>query len=151
MTTTPTGWPRISSAVFYNKPLVAIEWLCDAFGFEVRMCIEDDKGSVIHSELTYDTGLIMVGGTDRKDDGQAEYQQQHKSPLNLNGANTQSLCVYVDDVDAHYENAIAHGAKIFRELETTDYGEEFWADRTYGAIDPEGHHWWFMTRVRDSK
>ena len=33
--------------------------------------------------------------------------------------------------------------------ETTDYGEDYWADRTYQAVDPEGHVWWFMQRVRN--
>jgi uncharacterized glyoxalase superfamily protein PhnB len=37
---------------------------------------------------------------------------------------------------------------VVREPETSDYGEGFWADRTYGALDPEGHLWWFMQRVR---
>ena len=32
-----------------------------------------------------------------------------------------------------------------------DYGEDHWADRSYGAADPEGHHWWFTQRIRDPK
>ena len=27
------------------------------------------------------------------------------------------------------------------------YGEEYWADRSYGAVDCGGHHWWFAERV----
>ena len=29
-----------------------------------------------------------------------------------------------------------------------DYGDAYWADRSYGAIDPEGHLWWFSQRIR---
>jgi uncharacterized glyoxalase superfamily protein PhnB len=31
---------------------------------------------------------------------------------------------------------------------TTDYGEEYWTDRGYEAEDLEGHHWWFVQRLR---
>ena len=42
----------------------------------------------------------------------------------------------------------AAGATIAMEPATTDYGEDYWSDRTYEAIDPEGHHWWLMQRLR---
>jgi uncharacterized glyoxalase superfamily protein PhnB len=59
--------------------------------------------------------------------------------------------VCVDDVDAHCEQARAAGAKIIDEPTTTDYGEEYWSDRTYRVEDPEGHHWFFMQRMREPK
>ena len=36
-------------------------------------------------------------------------------------------------------------------MKTSDYGEEYWADRGYGCEDIGGHHWWFMQRLRDTK
>jgi uncharacterized glyoxalase superfamily protein PhnB len=71
-----------------------------------------------------------------------------KSPLSVAGANTQGMQVYVDDVDAHCAKARAAGAKIVDEPALHDYGEEYWADRSYGAVDPEGHMWWFTQRIR---
>ena len=65
------------------------------------------------------------------------------------GVNTQVLCVIVDDVDAHCERARAAGARILDEPMTADYGEGYWVDRSYRAVDLEGHHWWFMQRLRD--
>ena len=62
-----------------------------------------------------------------------------------------SLCLYVDDVDAHCERARAAGAEIICGLETMDYGEEYWEDRHYGAADPEGNVWWFLQRLRTGK
>ena len=70
-----------------------------------------------------------------------------KSPRDA-GGNTQALCVVVDDADAHCARARAAGATISMDPETHDYGEEYWADRTYQAIDLEGHAWWFMQRLR---
>ncbi len=40
MKPTPSGWPRLSSSVFYDDPRAAIDWLCRAFGFEVRLKVE---------------------------------------------------------------------------------------------------------------
>ena len=44
-----------------------------------------------------------------------------------------------------------HGAKIVYEPTTTDYGDDYWADRGYAAVDPEGHLWWFLQRVKTGK
>src|SRR5678816_2053366 len=145
----PIGWPRISSAVFYDDAAKAIDFLCRAFGFEVRLKIEGEDGRIHHSELTFGEGLIMVGSTGVK--SERAVPMPCKSPRALNGANTQALCVCVDDVDAHCKRARAAGAKIMEEPATHDYGEEYWSDRSYRAQDLEGHQWWFMQRVREPK
>ena len=43
----------------------------------------------------------------------------------------------------------AAGVRILSEPQTTEYGEDYWVDRTYEAEDLEGHCWWFMQRGRD--
>src|SRR4051812_32302010 len=151
MKPTPPGWPRMSSSIFYDDPRTAIDWLCRAFGFEVQLKVEGDDGSIVHSQLIYGEGMVMVGGTGRKDSGKEGYQEKFKSPQSLGGAVTQSVCVFVDDVDAHCENARAAGAEVYREPVTTDYGDDYWSDRSYGCRDPEGHQWWFMQRLRNQK
>lgn len=142
----PANWPRISSSVYYVDARAAIDWLCHAFGFEVRLKIEGEGGSIRHSELTYDGGMVMVG--------QADLPQKpsfRKSPQTIGGANTQNMMVFVDDVDAHCEHARAAGARIVVEPHTTDYGEDYWTDRGYECEDLEGHHWWFYQRLREQK
>lgn len=140
----PQGWPRISSALYYDDASAAIDWLCRAFGFEVRLKVEGEGGRIEHSELEFDSGLIMVGSTRSERPDRAFC----RSPQSVQGVNTQSLCICVDDVDAHCERARAAGARITMEPEVHDYGEEYWADRVYEAVDPEGHYWFFMQRVR---
>ncbi len=136
----PTDWPRISSALFCEDAAAAIDWYCRAFGFEVRLKVEGENGQIEHSELTLGTGIIMVSSTTRAPFG--------KSPRTIGGANTQTMFAYVDDVEAHCARARAAGAKIEVEPKTTDYGEDYWADKSYEAVDPEGHHWWFAQRMR---
>jgi uncharacterized glyoxalase superfamily protein PhnB len=145
MKTPPAGWPRISPALFYDDASAAIEFLCRAFGFEVRLRVEGEGGRIEHSELVFGEGLIMVGSTGGKDTSRPLLQ----SPRSTGGVNTQTLCVAVDDADAHCAHARAAGATIAVDPKTTDYGDDYWADRTYEAVDPEGHRWWFMQRVRD--
>ena len=105
----------------------------------MRLKVEGENGEIAHSELTYGDGLIMVGGP-----GRFPFR---RSPTSVGGGNTQSLLVYVQDVEAHCARARAAGAKIVEEPETHDYGEGHWADRIYEAEDPEGHYWWFAERV----
>ena len=149
MKDTPKGWPRISTAIFYQDAAAAIDWLCRAFGFEVRLKVEGEGGRIEHSELTYGDGVIMVGN-----EGPIPGRPNLdfiRSPKSLGGQTTQSLMVYVDDVNAHFARASAAGAKVSAEPAVHDYGEDHWADRSYGATDPEGHHWWFTERLRNPK
>lgn len=145
---TPKGWPRLSSAVFYEDAGAAISWLCEAFGFEVRLRIEGPGGRIEHSELVYGDALIMVGSAG----GHAGRPEPLPlaSPRSLGGVGTQALCLVVDDVDAHCAAARAAGATIAEAPKTTDHGADYWADRTYRAVDPEGHQWWFLQRVREA-
>jgi uncharacterized glyoxalase superfamily protein PhnB len=149
MKPTPSGWPRISSSLYYRDASRMIAWLCDAFGFEVRLKVEGDGGSIVHSELTYGEGVIMVG-QERTGAAAARFGADLKSPLSA-GCNTQNMMIYVDDADAHCARARAAGAKIVDEPSVHDYGGDYWVDRSYGAMDPEGHMWWITQRLRDPK
>ncbi len=123
-----------------------IDWLCAAFGFEVRLKVEGEDGRIEHSELTYGDGVIMVSR--ERDGSERGWGVTLKSPASLGQTNTQSLMLYVDDADAHCATARAAGAIIVDEPSDHDYGAEYWADRSYGAVDPEGHMWWFTHRLR---
>lgn len=146
----PSGWPRISASVYYDDARTAIDFLCRAFGFEVRLKVEGEGGRIEHSELTYGEGLVMVGNTGVQDEAKAPWKLFVRSPRSLEGANTQGLCIYVDDAEAHCARARAEGAEIIREPKVDDYGSDYWADCSYGARDLEGHQWWFMQRMRSA-
>jgi uncharacterized glyoxalase superfamily protein PhnB len=144
MKPTPPGWPRASSSLCYERAGEAIDWLVRAFDFEVRLKIEGEGGKIEHSELVYGGAIFMLG------DARREKQGHRAAPTELGGKNTQNIMVYVDDVQAHFDRAVAAGAKIESPIETHDYGEDYWTDRGYACIDLGGHHWWFAERVRTS-
>src|SRR3954471_11285968 len=103
MKNTPSGWPRISPSIFYNDAAGAIDWLCRALGFEVRLKVVGDNGRIEHSELVYGDALIMVaqsGRNPRRPDF-----PPGASPRSIGGANTQCLMLFVDNVDEHCAHA----------------------------------------------
>jgi uncharacterized glyoxalase superfamily protein PhnB len=119
-----------ASALSYKDPKAAYRWLEQAFGFEPLFAILDKEGNLLHSEMTFGQSVIMVG---------SEWSEKHKSPLSLDGLNTQTVHVQLEeDVDAHCERARKSGAVIL--MEPTD---QFYGDRAYRAADPEGHIWSF--------
>jgi len=146
MKPTPKGWPRMCASVYYEDARAAIDWLCRAFGFEVRLKVEGEGGRIEHSELVFGEALVMVSQVARG----KPWTDHFVSPQQVSGNNTQSLCIFVDDADQHCERARKAGAAIGMEPETHDYGDDYFVDRTYQAVDPEGHRWWFLQRLRDA-
>jgi uncharacterized glyoxalase superfamily protein PhnB len=148
----PPGWPQMSPSLFYRDAAAAIDWLCEAFEFEVQLKVEGEPGEIVHSQLVYGQALVMVS-SDAAHAGQPEpgrdFKLTHTSPLDLGGRLHQALCMFVDDVEAHCRRAKSRGARIFSEPATQDYGDDYWSDRSYGAYDCEGHQWWFMQRLRN--
>jgi uncharacterized glyoxalase superfamily protein PhnB len=149
MNASPEGWPRISSALFYDDAAAAIDWLCRVFGFHVRLRCDGEGGRIEHSELLFGDGVVMVSSAGGASSRAAPLP--YKSPRALGGFGTQALCVCVDDVDAHCRRARAAGAKIVEEPATNDYGDDYPVHRTYRAEDLEGHSWWFLQQVRAAK
>lgn len=128
--------PSLISALFYRDPKAALKWLEEAFGFETFMLIEDADGNLAHSEMRFGNAAVMIG---------TEWTDDHKSPASLDGKNTQTVHVHLDeDVDAHCERARKAGAEILMDPETQFYG-----DRSYRCRDPEGHMWTLSQTVRE--
>ena len=108
----------------------------------MRLRVDGKDGKIIHSALVFGDAVFMVS------DAQRPERPNSRAPTELGGANTQKILVYVDDVDAHFTRALAAGAKIVRQVETHDYGEEYWTDRGYSCTDVGEHEWYFAERVR---
>src|SRR5258708_39919623 len=111
MKPTPKGWPRLSTAIFYDDAAKAIDWLCRAFGFEIRIRVEGEGGRIEHSELTHGDAVVMVSQAGNVRPGR-EHWPKGASPRGLGGANTQMPMLYVDDVDSHCAQARGAGAVI---------------------------------------
>ncbi|MFC5741009.1 VOC family protein [Dyella tabacisoli] len=117
----------------YRDAHAAIAWLCKAFGFEKHSVYNDEQGAVMHAQLTYGNGMLMLGQVRDNDFGKHIVQ-----PDQLEQRETQCPCVTVRDCKAHYEQAKANGANI-----VDDYAEKEYGGAGYSCRDLEGHLWYF--------
>ncbi len=131
-----TAKPALSQSVYYLDPMAALDWLERAFGFERTMMITDTDGALVHSQMGFRGGCLMIG---------SKWADFTGSPKATGGVNTQMVHVQLEaGIDAHCEQARAAGATILQEP-----SDQFYGDRTYRARDPEGHVWTFGQTVRE--
>ncbi len=124
------GTPKtpLISAMRYEDPAGAIEFLCAAFGFERHLVVPDDEGGVAHAQLRFGNGMIMIGPVRDDDFGRLMVLPDEV------GGSTQSVYVIVEDVDAQAARARDAGAEIVIAPHDEDYG-----GRGFGCRDREGH------------
>ena len=117
--------------VYRNVP-DAIAWLAHAFGFIEHYRYGDPPGP-IGAQVHLGEPWMML-----------ETAKAGSASPAQSGLRTQSLTIFVDDVEAHFNNAKSAGVTIVEDLHETIYGE-----LQYGALDLEGHHWLFSRHARD--
>jgi uncharacterized glyoxalase superfamily protein PhnB len=107
----------------------AADWLCQAFGFTVRLRIANHR-----VQLNVGDGAIVVTELhgSKGDDSPRDIELAH------------AVMVRVDDADRHHERARQGGARILRPPTDYPYGE-----RQYTAQDPGGHCWTFSQSIAD--
>jgi uncharacterized glyoxalase superfamily protein PhnB len=133
--------PTFAPCVFYKDPKAALEWLQRVFQFELTTLVTDASGEVAHSELSFQGGVVTVGGETQ---GAIFGPARMRSPASIEGINTQFVRVHLaDGLDAHFAHAKAEGANV-----TADPEDQFYGARAYRVVDPEGHVWNFSQDVR---
>jgi uncharacterized glyoxalase superfamily protein PhnB len=116
----------------YRNAMAMIDWLCQAFGFEKQAVYAGPDGVVMHSQLTFGNGMIMVGSVISG----APVSKLLRQPDEIGGAETQTPYLVVSDIDAIYASAKIAGAKMVIELAEKDHG-----GKAFSCTDPEGHVW----------
>jgi predicted enzyme related to lactoylglutathione lyase len=116
--------------VQYQNLADAIQWLASAFGFSEHFRYGDPLSG---AQLFLGAAVIMVKQADPSE----------SSPRRL-GFGTQSLTIFMDDVDAQFQRAKSAGAKILEDPHETVYGEY-----QFAAEDLDGHHWLFSRHARN--
>jgi uncharacterized glyoxalase superfamily protein PhnB len=124
-------YPTVSPYIYYEDLPAALDFLEAAFGCLERMRDVQPDGTLGHCELECGDSVLMFGSP-----------PGFKNPAHT-GQVTVGIYVHVDDVDAHYARAAAAGAQTQGEPVDQPYGV-----RSYGALDPEGHQWWFAQPLK---
>jgi PhnB protein len=131
----PDGYHTATPVLIVNGAARAIEFYQRAFGAKELMRFDDPSGRVAHAEIKIGDSTIMLADEFPK--------MEFKSPESLGGT-TGSIHLYVENVDAVAQQAVAAGARQVRPVENQFYG-----DRSGTFADPFGHLWNVATHVED--
>ena len=131
----PEGFEGATPYLCVRGGADALEFYKKAFGATEVMRMDMPDGRVGHAEIRIGTALVMLAD---------EFPEMgFKSPQTLGGSPV-LIHVYVEDVDAFVERAVAAGATLKRPVQ-----DQFYGDRSGGVEDPFGHSWYFATHVED--
>ena len=116
----------------YEDLRAALDWLAKAFGFEEIAAHNGENGQIVHAEMRFGDGMVMLG--------RPGPSFGMKTPKELGAVSGGVYSIVDDGIDAHFERAKSAGAEVVMELHDTDYGS-----REYMVKDPEGNLWSFGT------
>lgn len=127
----PEGYPRACPYLLIDGATEALDFYTSVLGATERVRMPGPDGTVGHAEIQLGDSIVML----------ADLAEQ--SPKAVGGSPVH-ICVYVEDVDAVFDQALEAGAKTVQPVE-----DKFYGDRTGGFEDPWGHIWYVMTHVED--
>jgi PhnB protein len=131
----PEGYHSVTPYLYIRGAARALEFYKQAFGAKELFRMTDPTGRVGHAEIMIGNSPVMLAD---------EHPEMGvRGPESLGGT-TSGLCIYVEDVDARFDRAVAAGAKVLRPLQ-----DQFYGDRSGTVTDPFGHVWTIATHVED--
>jgi PhnB protein len=130
----PMGFHSANACLVVRDAPRAIEFYKEAFGATELMRLNDPSGNIIHAQIKIGDSPIDIAPE------QGEY---NRSPQSLGGS-TVPIGLFVQDVDAFAEKAIAAGAKVVFPI-----ADWFYGDRGGRLEDPFGHLWIVSTHKED--
>jgi PhnB protein len=131
----PDGYPRVIPYLTIEGAAAAIDFYTKVFGATERARMPGPEGKVGHAELEIGDSVVMLAD--------AFPGMGNPAPKALGGTPV-TVMVYVEDVDATFDQALKAGATEERKVENQFYG-----DRAGQFMDPFGHRWFVATHVED--
>lgn len=128
------GYHTVTPYLTVSDAAAAIEFYAKAFGATevMRMPMGDKIG---HADIMIGDSHIMLSD---------EFPDMDKLGPAARGGPTSSIMIYVPDVDAAFDKAVAAGAEATRAVE-----DQFYGDRSGWLKDPFGHEWTISTHIED--
>lgn len=123
----PEGYHTVTPYLVVEGAARLIDFMKEAFGAAEVFRMPGKDGTVGHAEVRIGDSMIML----------ADAGGEHRARPSM-------ICLYVEDVDATYQKAIAAGATSLSEP-----ANQFYGDRSGGVTDASGMHWWVSTHVED--
>lgn len=131
----PEGYHTVTPYLTVRNAAAALDFYKRAFGAEEIFRMADPQGKVGHAEIRIGDSAIMMSD---------EYPEMDARGPETIGGSPVMMHLYVDDVDALVERAVAAGGKLERPV-----ANQFYGDRAGMVVDPYGHKWWIASHVED--
>jgi len=131
----PDGYHTVTPYLIIKDAAKAIDFYKAAFGATELFRMADGSGKIGHAEIKIGDSPIMLA-EEHPDMGFVGPQSLGGTPV--------SILLYVEDVDALAEQAIAAGATV-----TEPVTDKFYGDRMGSFSDPFGHRWHIGTHKED--
>ena len=131
----PDGYHTLTPYLIVKGGAEALEFYARAFGAVEHERIQQADGKVGHAEITIGNSRLMLAD---------EHPEIGALSPKTVGGTPVSLHLYVEDVDAMVDRAVAAGATVIRPV-----ADQFYGDRIGGVKDPFGHKWILATHVED--
>lgn len=131
----PEGYHSVTPYLIVNNAKAAIDFYARAFNASELLRLDAPDGGIVHAEIKIGNSPVMLA--DENPDMGAI------CPTTLGGAGA-SLCIYVEDCDALFAQALGAGAQELRAVE-----DQFYGDRAGTLQDPFGHVWTIATHIED--
>jgi PhnB protein len=132
----PDNYPRVIAHLTVRGAEEAIAYYREVFGLSQRGDVFwMPDGTVAHAELARGDSLVMIAD-ENPDFGNHSPQKMGGTPV--------TMMVYVEDVDATVDKAVAKGATLGQPVK-----DEFYGDRVGMVTDPFGHVWHVASHIED--
>ncbi|MGZ5286671.1 MAG: VOC family protein [Flavisolibacter sp.] len=120
----PEGYQTVMPYLILENAAMFFNFTQEVFGAVEKSRHLDDKGAVIHGEISFGDSTIMFG------QATAQWDVQNTG-----------LFIYVENADDVYAHALAKGASVVQPMGDQMYG------RSGGVKDPFGNVWWITSPV----
>ena len=131
----PAGYHTVTPYLIVDGAAEAIEFYKQAFGAEEVMRADGPEGKLMHAEIKIGDSHIMLAD---------EFPEMGARSAKSYGGSPVSIALYIDDVDARFQQAIDAGATVQKPLI-----DQFYGDRSGTVVDPFGLAWTLATHVED--
>jgi uncharacterized glyoxalase superfamily protein PhnB len=131
----PDGTHTITPHLIIRNAAQAIEFYQKAFGAQVLHVHHMPNGKIMHALMRIGDSNLMLAD---------EFPEMGGLGPESLGGSPVYLHVYVDNVDALFNQAVAAGAKV-----TMPLANQFWGDRYGQVVDPFGHRWSLGMHIED--
>lgn len=131
----PDGYHTATPYLIVRGAAEAIDFYAKAFDASEVMRFPAPGGKVGHAEIQIGDSRIMLADE--------VPEMGFRSPATLGGTPV-SICLYVEDVDSLFQQAIDAGGKEQRSVQ-----DQFYGDRSGTLADPFGHVWTIATHKED--